>query len=160
MRLAPKIWITNKLNNCYSSSMDIAVAGLQYFVAIFVGLVIAVVPTILVIWAVFPSDGPIGEGLMILFIHLLACCTLVPAYVYLMSLHRQGRRDVRRLLVYDLILRSSVIVAGCFVCFMAVKLPTMIVTKLIACFLTALLGAWAIIPALWNRHSPQNATFA
>ena len=140
--------------------MSIVIAGLQYFVAVFVGLVIAVFPTILVSWSVFPSDGPIGEGLMIMLIHLLACCALVPAYIYLMTLHRQGRRDIRRLLVYDLILRSSVIVAGCFVCFMAVKLPTMMVTKLIACFITALLSAWAIIPALWNRRSPQNKTFA
>ena len=136
--------------------MNSVIAGLQYVVAVFVGLVMAVLPTLLVSWAIFPSDGPVGEGLIILFIHLLACCALVPVYVYLMTLHRQGRKFFRRLFVYDLILRSSVIVASCFVCFMAVKLPTMIVTKLIACFITVLLSAWALIPTLLNRNSWQN----
>jgi len=130
--------------------MDIAIAGFQYFLAVLVGLIVAVFPTLLVSWAIFPSDGPVGEGLTILFIHILACCALVPAYVYLMTLHRRGAKSPKER-VYDHILRGSVIVAGCFFCFMAVKLPTMMMTKLIACLVTLALCAWAAIPALWNR---------
>jgi hypothetical protein len=140
--------------------MNSVIAGLQYGVAALVGLVIAVLPTLLLSWAILPSDGPIGEGFIILFIHLLACCALVPVYVYLMKLHRQGRKGLRKLFVYDLILRISVIVAGCFVCFTAIKLPTMIATKLVTCPPAVLISAWALIPSLWNRNSFQNETSA
>ena len=131
--------------------MRIATAGLQYLVAGLLGLVMAVLPTALVSWAVFPPDGPLGEGFIIIAILLVFCCACVPGYVALMALHRKGRRDTRRLVACEIGLRLSMVVAGAFLCFMAIKLPTRPVTKWFFCLLAVSALAWAINPKSWGR---------
>lgn len=58
--------------------MKLVTTGLQYIVAVLLGLVMAVLPTGLVSWAVLPPDGPIGEG-FIIYVHpasfLLCLCS-------------------------------------------------------------------------------------
>jgi hypothetical protein len=126
--------------------MGKGLAGVEYLAAGLVGLVIGLIATGLVSYAIFPPDGPIGEGIAMLFIYLIVACACVPGYVALMRLHRRGRRDTRGLIVCEIILRTSFLVAACFICFMVIKLPTAIVTKWLTCFATAPVGAWAIKP--------------
>ncbi|WP_158786668.1 hypothetical protein [Granulicella sp. L46] len=121
-------------------------AGAEYFAAALVGLVMAIFPTLLVTYAIFPPDGPIGEGFAIMFIYFIAFCACVPGYAALMRLHRQGRTDTRGLITCEIILRTSFLVPACFICFMAIKLPTATVTKWLTCLAAAPFGAWAIKP--------------
>lgn len=123
--------------------MKTVTKGLQYLLAAVLGVIMAVFPTLLISWAILPPDGPIGEGFIIMFIHLLSCCACVPAYVALMALHKSGRRDTRKLLACVIGLRISMVIAGCFLCFMAIKLPTRVVTKLLFCLLPVFALAWA-----------------
>jgi hypothetical protein len=126
--------------------MAMVLAGMEYFAAALVGLVIAFLPTGLVSYAIFGSDGPPGEGFAIMLIYFLLVCACVPGYAFLMNLHRQGRRDSRRLIACEIILRTSFLVAVCFICFMAIKLPTSLVTKWSTCLAATPFGAWAIKP--------------
>ena len=129
---------------------------MQYLGAVVVGLIIAFLATGLISYAIFPPDGPIGEGVVMLFIYLLACCVCVPGYVALMSLHRRGRRNTRGLVACEVILRTSIIVGACLFCFMAVMLPTMLTTKWLACIVGVFACAWAIKPALWDEPVTQD----
>jgi hypothetical protein len=126
--------------------MSMVLAAAEYFAAVLVGLVIALLPTLIVIWAVFPADGPPGEGFAIIFIYFVSACLCIPGYVKLMSLHRRGRKGSRGLIACEIMLRTSFLVAACFVCFMAIRLPTTIVTKWITCLAASPVGAWAIKP--------------
>jgi hypothetical protein len=130
----------------YAHAMGKVFAGVEYFAAGLVGLVVAFLLTGLVSIAIFPQDGPLGEGFAIIFIYLIVVCACVPGYVTLMSLHRQGRRYTKGLIACEMILRASFFAAACFIGFMAIKLPTSIVTKWITCFIVAPFGAWAIRP--------------
>jgi hypothetical protein len=132
-------------------------AGLQYLVAVLTGLTVAFLATGLTSYVIFPPDGPIGEGISIMLIYLLSCCVCVPGYVALMTLHRQGRRDTRRLIACDVILRASVIVGACLLSFMLVKLPTAMVTKWLACFVGVFTCAWAIKPAVWEQRRSRTS---
>jgi hypothetical protein len=135
--------------------MGMLLAGVEYFAAALVGMVMAIFPTVLVSYAVFPPDGPIGEGFAIMLIYFIAFCACVPGYAVLMRLHRQGRRDTRGLIASEIILRTSFLVAACFICFMAIKLPTAIGTKWLTCLAVAPLGAWAIKPTSFKSHFDQ-----
>jgi len=126
--------------------MNIALAGVEYFAAGLVGLVIAIFPALLISDAIFRSDGSIGEGFAIMFIYFISLCACVPGFATLMRLHRQGRRDTQGLIACEIILRTSFLVAACFICFMAIKLPTSIETKWLTCLAAAPFGAWAIKP--------------
>lgn len=132
--------------------MSTVVELLQYFGAGLVGLVIAILPTALVSYAILPPDGPIGVGFIIILIYLISCCACVPGYIVLMTRYRQGRRDTRKLIASEIILRTSVIVAACFICFMIVRLPTAMVTKWVACLAAMPAGVWAIKPDFLEIH--------
>jgi len=67
-------------------------AGMEYLMAGLVGLVMAMIATALISIAIFPADGPIGEGFAMMFIYFICCCACVPGYAALMNLHRAGRR--------------------------------------------------------------------
>ncbi|CAN5424538.1 hypothetical protein BH10ACI4_BH10ACI4_05740 [soil metagenome] len=121
-------------------------AGLEYFAAVLIGLMIAFLPTLLVSWAILPPDGPPGEGFAILLLYFVFACFCVPGYAKLMSLHRQGRKDTRGLIACEIILRISFLVAACFIGFIAIKLPISILTKWITCLAVIPVGAWAIKP--------------
>ncbi len=97
-------------------------------------------------YVVFPKDGPLGEGFAIMLIYLIVVCACIPSYAILMSLHRRGRRDTPGLIASEVILRASFFAAACIVCFMAIKLPTTIVTKWVTCLAAVPLGVWAIKP--------------
>ncbi len=132
--------------------MKTVIAGLQNLLAGLLGLVMAVLPTLLLSWIFLPADGPPGEGFAVLFFYLVSSCTCVPAYVGLMALHRKGQRDTRKLVAYEIGLRLSMVVAGCFLCFMAIKLPTRAMTKSLFCLLPVFAIAWAV-----NTHSWEQA---
>ncbi len=131
--------------------MKAVITGLSYIVGGLLGFVMAVLPTLLVSWAVLPSDGPPGEGFVILLFYVVSSCACVPGYVALMALHREGRRDTRKLVACEIGLRLSMVVAGSFLCFMAIKLPTRPVTKSLFCLLAVSALAWAINPKSWGR---------
>lgn len=118
----------------------------------------AILPTLLVSWAVLPSDGPPGEGFVIMLILLVSCCACIPGYVALMALHLKGRRDTRRLVACEIGLRLSMVAAGSFLCFMAIKLPTRLATKSLFCLLPVFALAWAINPKSWRRHQQAERT--
>ena len=130
--------------------MRAAITGFQYLVSGLLGFVMAFLPTLLISWAIFPPDGPIGEGLTIMAIYFVSSCVCIPCYVALMALHREGRRDTRMLVAGEIGLRISMVVAGSFLCFMAVKLPTQVPTKALFCLLPAVALAWSINPKSWN----------
>ena len=136
----------------YSSLMNSVRAGLEYLLAVLTGLTVAFLATDLISYIIFPPDGPVGEGIFMLFIYFLSCCVCLPGYVSLMALHRQGRRDTRRLLACDVILRASVIVGACLFSFMLVKLPTATFTKWLVGSVGVCACAWAIKPALWEQR--------
>jgi hypothetical protein len=77
--------------------MKAVITGLNYLVAGLLGLVMAALPTLLVSWVILPSDGPPGEGFVIMLIYFVSSCACIPGYVALMALHREGRRDTRKL---------------------------------------------------------------
>ena len=131
--------------------MSTLIKGLQYLVAGLLGLVMAVAPTISASWIFLPADGPPGEGFVILFFYLVSCCACIPIYVALMSLHRRQRRATRKLIAYEVGLRLSMVVATCFLCFMAIKLPTRIATKTLFSIPPVLALAWAANPLSWER---------
>jgi hypothetical protein len=137
---------TVRVKDWYSSRMDTVKAGLQYLGAALVGLIIAFLATGLISYAMFPPDGPIGEGLVMMLIYLLSCCICVPGYVALMAMHRRGSRETRGLIASEVILRASVIVGACLFCFVTVELPTMMVTKWLACSVGVFACAWALGP--------------
>jgi hypothetical protein len=126
--------------------MSKVLAGVEYLAAGLVGLVIAFVLTGCVSYAIFPSNGPVGEGFAMMLIYFIFLCACVPGFATLMRLHRQGRKDTRGLIACEIILRSSFLVAACFVCFMGIKLPISIWTKGVACCVAAAFGVWAIKP--------------
>lgn len=132
--------------------MKTVITGLQNLMAGLLGLVMAVLPTLLLSWIFLPADGPPGEGFVILFFYPVSCCVCVPAYVGLMALHRKGQRYTRKLVAYEIGLRLSMVVAGCFLCFMAIKLPTRVMTKSLFCLLPVFAIAWAA-----NTHSWEQA---
>jgi hypothetical protein len=127
-------------------------AGLQYLGAALTGSTVAFLATGLICYVIFPHDGPVGEGFVMLLIYLFSCCLCVPCYVVLMTLHRQGRRDTRQMIACEVILRASVIVAACLLSFMLVKLPTAMITKWLACLVGVFACAWAIKPSLWEQR--------
>ena len=135
----------------YAVPMKTVIAGLQNLLGGLLGLVIAVLPTLLISWIFLPDDGPPGEGFAIMFFYLVSCCVCVPAYVGLMALHRKGQRSSRKLIACEIGLRLSMIVAGCFLCFMAIKLPTRVVTKSLFCLLPVLAIAWAANTNSWEK---------
>ena len=122
--------------------MEPVITGLQNLLAGLLGFVIAVLPTLLLGWVFLPADGPPGEGFVILLFYLVSCCVCVPFYVGLMALHRKGRRGTRKLIACEIGLRLSMVVAGCFLSFMAIKLSTHITTKLLFCLLPVLAIVW------------------
>ena len=126
--------------------------GLQYLVGMLTGLIMAFLATGLVSYAIFPPDGPVGEGLIMLVIYLFFCCACVPGYVFLMDLHMRGRTDSRRLVACEVMLRASVIVGASLLCLILVKLPTATTTKWFACVVGVFACTWAISPAFW-RHA-------
>ena len=121
---------------------------MEYFAAGLVGLVMAFILTGCVSYAIFPPDGPIGEGISMILIYFAVVCACVPGYAALMRLHKLGRRDTRVLIACEVILRTSFFVVACFIGFMAIKLPTAVLTKWLTCLAIAPLGAWAIKPPL------------
>jgi len=56
----------------YAFTMGMLLAGVEYFAAALVGMVMAIFPTVLVSYAIFPPDGPIGEGFAIMLIYFIA----------------------------------------------------------------------------------------
>lgn len=138
--------------------MKAVITGFSYIVGGLLGLVMAVLPTLLVSWAVLPSDGPPGEGFVILLFYVVSSCACVPGYVALMALHRGGRRDTRKLIACEIGLRLSMIVAMGFLCFMAIKLPTRLVTKSLFCLVAVFALAWAINPKSWGRSLQMEQT--
>jgi len=80
------------LRDWYASTMVKVLAGMEYLMAGLVGLVMAMIATALISIAIFPADGPIGEGFAMMFIYFICCCACVPGYAALMNLHRAGRR--------------------------------------------------------------------
>lgn len=131
--------------------MRTVITGLQYLVGGLLGLVMAILPTLLVSQAILRPDGPVGEGFTIMFIYFLSCCACVPVYVALMSLHRKGQRGTRKLIACEICLRISMVVAACFLCFMAIKLPTRIMTKALFCLLPVFALTWAGKSGFWER---------
>ena len=130
----------------YAFIMGTVLAGVEYIAAVLVGLVIAFIATGLVSYAIFPPDGPVGEGIAMLFIYFISSCACVPGYTALMRLHRQGRRDTRGLIACEVILRVSFAIAACLICFLAIKLPMGIASKWLTCLAAAPAGTWAIKP--------------
>ncbi len=126
--------------------MTKVLAGVEYFAAGLVGFVIAFFPSAFVSYVIFPPNGPLGEGFAIIFIYFIIVCACVPGYARLMSLQRRGRSDTRGLIACEIILRTSFVAAACFICFMAIRLPTNIVTKWVTCLAAMPLGVWAIKP--------------
>ena len=86
-----------------------------------------------------------------MFILLVFSSACIPGYLALMALHRKGRRDTRKLVACEVGLRLSMVLAGGFLCFMAIKLPTQFVTKLVFCLLAVCALAWAVNPKSWER---------
>ncbi|WP_419806252.1 hypothetical protein [Terriglobus sp.] len=138
--------------------MGSVIKGLQYFLAGLLGLVMAVLPTVLICWLILPPDGPVGEGFIIMPIHLFSRCACIPSYVALMGLHRNGRRNTRKLVACEVGLRLSATIAACFVCFMVIKLPTHLSTKLVFCLLAAFVLAWSLNPKTWEEKLEHTAS--
>ena len=143
--------VATRQGGLYVFTMNAMLMGLEYLLAALAGLVIAIFPVGLLSYAILPPDGPIGEGFIILLMYLISCCACIPGFVALMALHREGRRSTRKLIACEVLLRISVFIAACFICFMAIRLPTAVMTKWIACFAAIPAGGWAINPASWNQ---------
>lgn len=135
--------------------MNAVSTGFSYFVAGLLGLVMAFLPTAVISWIILPPDGPVGEGLLIMLIYILCSIACIPGYVALMALHREKQRDTRILIACEVGLRLSMSVAGGFLCFMAIKLPTSASTKFIFCLLAALTLAWSLNPRTWSQDLQQ-----